>query len=288
MAAQDAAILQRYPIVNYIASFDASTGYGGYSLIPAQATAQCEALEREFGRAALETFHRSVLLTLISQYDERAAVRNYPPEIAVRFTAYLKGIVSQMERNPAGFYVHGNDRFAKDLAVCRHKLVPCGAQLVDICAGVPRSIAARQGISGAVRFLGYMLERVGGFKVLYQMHMDLRLILEFNPKGWEQCYVRIARLLERHRDVLGVYGTSWWFDPSLHGISPRLDFLRDLPQSGGARLFKVGTGDSSLDNALANSRERKAAYERGTYQPVDWLMVWSRKDLIAWADGREC
>ncbi len=278
----------RYPVQDYIGNFQATTFYGRYSWVPPNANVQCGVIENEFGRVALETYHRLVLLTLILQFDGRAGAGNYPPEIVTSFTAYLRKIVSQMEHNPKDFYLHGNDRFAKDLAVCRHKLIPCGAEFIDVRSGVPRSIAARNGVSEGVRFVWHMLGRVGGFKVLYQMHMDLRLIREFSDTGWQRCYVRIARLLEHHPEVLGVYGTSWWFDPELHHVSPRLDFLRDTPQSGGASLFKVGIGDSTVANALANSSERKAAFERGIYRPMDWIMVWARKDLIAWAVGRDC
>ena len=283
-----AEVLDSYPVAEYVGYFDAMSDYGGYGRIPVQAAEVCKAIEGDLGRNILESYHRFVLLSLVGQHPQRSASGHYPPEILACFERHFNDMVSQMEHNPTGFYLHSNDKFSKDFAVCRHKLIPCGAQLVDVRAGVPRSIAVRQaGIEG-LRFFWYMLSRVGGFRPFYEMHMDPRLILEFNVVGWERCYVRIARLLEYHPEVIGVVGTSWWNDPKLQDISPRLNYLREIPTTGGARFFKVGSSEGAIRNAMVNSRERQQAYESGVYQPTDWVVIWSSKDLIAWAERREC
>jgi hypothetical protein len=113
--------------------------------------------------------------------------------------------------------------------------------------------------------------------------MDPRLVLEFNPSGWERCYLRIAELLVSDPGVLGVCGTSWWFDPQLEEVSPRIAFIRSLLESNGARVFNRDEDEVATRSALANSKQRQEVYANGRYRPTDYLLVWARKDLLAWA-----
>lgn len=279
----DAATVSRFPIPTYIGLFDELSGYGRYFRVPEGAARICAQIESAVGLGGLETYHRCVLLTLIAEFGERTPTPPYPTEVLVAYEAYLRSVIAQMERNPSGYYLHGNDRFAKELAVCRHKLIPCGAQVIDVRSSVPRGIARSQPGWGGLRFLSYMLGRVRGFRVLYELHMDYRLIREFNPEGWQRCFTRIARLLEQRPEVLGVFGASWWYDPALRNVSPRLDFLREIPLQGAARLFRIGPSTFNVENAIANSLERTQAYEQGRYRPADWLLVWARRDLLNWA-----
>lgn len=280
-------LTRRFPIDDYIALFDYSSVYGHYGLLPAQARAVCDAIRDEYGAAALASYLRSALLRMIARHLAPETPPSYPPDVQACFSSHLLGIVAQMERHGDDFYVHSNDRFAKDFAVCRQKLVPCGAQLVDVRSGVPQRIALRQGAFGAAAFVHYMLARAGGFRPFFEMHMDPRLVLEFSAEGWRRTYVRIASLLERNAGVLGVMGVSWWFDPALGDVSPRISFLRELPRSGGARLFRAGADAHSVGNALANSKERRTAFETGRYRPMNWIMLWPRENLLDWASRQE-
>ncbi len=284
-AAMPKGLLRQHPIEDYLAHFDKLTGIDRYDHVPDACSAICRSICQAVGEDGLGRYHRIVLLTLLERDDPPAKWPAYPESILSCREKYLAGLIAQAQRNPAAFYHHSNDRFSKDLAVCRHRLVPCGAQLIDVRSGVPRSLLYRQTACGALDLLGYMLASLGGFKVLYELHMDPRLVLEFNANGWMRCYARIADLLEIQPEIRGVFGTSWWFDPALATISRRLGFLREIPLSGGARLFRSCSTQASLDNATANSRERQAAVDEGAYRPTDWSMVWSRKALIAWAKG---
>ena len=276
-------LFQQFPFQHYIDAFDGLCEYSSYGTIPSEVSRWCRAIRNQFSVEILEDYHCLLLLTLIDRFDMRRAKRVYPESILRLYDHYFHALVVQMSRNPQGRYVFENDMFVKDLAVCRQKLVPCGAQLVDLYSGVPRSIAWGEGAGQILRILRFFAGRVGGFRPMYQMHMDPRLVLEFHPMGWERCYQRIAELLDVNPNILGVFGSSWWFDPKLEEVSPRLAFIRKLPQLNGAQVFRIGEDLASTNNALANSKPRQALHRQGKYRPINYLLIWRRNDLIAWA-----
>lgn len=276
-------LLESYPLEQYLAFLDSESGYGGYSRVPRSVESWCLEIQHRHGTRVLEDYHRLLLLTLVRRFDERTAGHRYPASVLALYRAYVGHVATRMHANPPGFYLHRNDLFAKDLAVCRQKLLPCGAQLVDTHSGVPRNLLWKGGLHQFLSLSAFVRRTIGGWRPLYEMHMDLRLILEFNPPGWTRCYRRIAELLERHPTVLGVFGSSWWFDPQLETVSPRLAFLRTLPESNGARVFHQGEDDASTRSALANSPQRQDLYRQGRYRPRNYLLIWSRDDLLDWS-----
>lgn len=276
-------LLESYPLERYLALLDSEGGYGGYSRVPKSVESLCVEIQHRHGTRVLEDYHRLLLLTLVRDFDERLVGRRYPPSVLALYRTYLAGIVARLHANPPGFYLHQNDLFAKDLAVCRQKLLPCGSQLVDTHSGVPRRLLGMGGVRQFLRLSAFVGRTLGGWRPLYEMHMDPRLILEFNPSGWTRCYRRIADLLDLNPSVLGVFGISWWFDPQLDTVSPRLAFLRALPEANGARVFYQGVDAASTSSALANSRQRQDLYREGRYRPRNYFLIWSRDDLIKWS-----
>lgn len=275
-------LLRHFPFNVYIAALDGLDDYSPYILLPPRIQGWCAETRGRHGADVLEDYHRLLLLSLVEGFEATAMPRAYPESILELFRRYLRGVVAQLARNPRGFYLPENDLFVKDLAVCRGKLLPCGAQLVERRAAIPRSWSWKVGFGRLPKFASYVAFRLHGFRPLYQMHMDSRLLLEFNPPGWERCYGRIAELLHSDPAVRGVFGVSWWFDPQLEQVTPRLAFLRTLPESNGARVFRIGERDVTTRLALANSKQRQEFYAQGRYRPADYLLVWGRKDLIAW------
>jgi hypothetical protein len=77
---------------------------------------------------------------------------------------------------------------------------------------------------------------------------------------------------------------SWWFDPFLESISPKLAFLRKVPQDAGARLFEVPTSEEAVQDAIKLSGERAKLYEAGKYRPKAYLLAWAREDLLGWSE----
>jgi len=115
----------------------------------------------------------------------------------------------------------------------------------------------------------------------YQIHTHNRELNEFNEQGWNDCYIRIAEMLEKHEEVKGLFGASRFYDPQLENISPRLMYLQKIPLQNGAVCFSAG--EDCTGNALAKSKTRIKLYQEGKYIFMSYLLVWPRKELIKWA-----
>ena len=78
-------------------------------------------------------------------------------------------------------------------------------------------------------------------------------------------------------------GTSWFYDPQLETVSPRLSYLRARPIERGAFIVRSGTLPFDIQSATAKSENRRRLYEAGKYIPVAYTLLWPREKLLAWA-----
>jgi hypothetical protein len=276
-------LLDEFPPQQYIDELDASQTYGGYGKVPVAVGESCARIAEAAGLDTLDLYHRLILSTLIAAFDHRRQAERLPESIVSQCAIEFHRILSQFETTKPRFYLHGNDLFAKDLAICRGKLLPCGAELVDVLSGVPRRLALTGGVVQMLQVAWFFSTRLRGFRPLYEMHLDPRSLGQFTPRGWDSCYLRIADVLELDSRIRGVFGSSWWFDPEAERITPSIGFLRQRPLGGGARIFRVGPDEAAVRNAIKFSKVRKELYEQGIYAPSNYLMVWARDDLLRWA-----
>lgn len=162
------------------------------------------------------------------------------------------------------------------------KILPCDSEMIDISAGIPRSLALKN-FTQAFRF-SYFLSCVGGAKIWYENHWDRRLLKYFNRQSYEQHYLLVAELLELNTHIRGLFGASWWYDPCLQEISPELSFLQSVPVKNGAALFSMGSDEATTHDAISYSKERSDIYKEGKYNPQIYFLVWPRKALLKWAE----
>jgi hypothetical protein len=279
-------LLMKAPLDVYIENLDRSDPYASYWRTNPQIDAWCREIIDEGGYDALEDYHRLVLLKLIKDFDQRAQGKRYPESALLLFAEHFRGILKQIEIKSNPYYLWSNDSFCKDLAICRQRMIPCGAQLLDAISGIPRSWLIRSGTKQAVTLIRLVAGKLGSFRVLCEVHWDRRLVREFNPAGWERTFLRIAEVLKLNPQFRGVFGSSWWFDPQISQISPRLQFLRTLPEAHGAKFFLVGEDEQTTSDALLHSPERQKLHSDGSYRPKKYGVVWARQDLIGWAESR--
>ncbi len=277
-------LLARHPVVDYVHTLDSSDPLQGYGYASPLAHKRCSQIEALGGSSAIEIYHKMVLAHLITDFDSRIEGLRVPNSILTLLAVSFQRILAQLEHVEEGFYLHSNELFRKDLALCRLKLLPCGSELVDVYSGVPRSILFRDAFQQFVRCTGFLLREASGFRPWYESHWDRRLIPSFTPQGYDQCYLRIAELLQLNPEIKGMMGSSWWFDPALEPVSPNLSFLRKVPLDNGARLFRVGTSAAATQAAIQLSSERRRLYDSGEYHPTIYLLAWTRKDMLEWAN----
>lgn len=175
-----------------------------------------------------------------------------------------------------------HDLFHKEFGIATLRLYVAGAQLADPRCGIPRSIVMKSGLMNLPKNLTTML-RLGGFRYYFEIHTHQFMLDAFNEEGWNECYLCCAELYALHPEVLGMYGGSWFYDPVLDTISPRLSYLRAVPMAGGAKLFFVEEGGSARNNSLSTSPTRRKLYEEGKYSPKSYMLVWGKSMQMAWA-----
>lgn len=148
-------------------------------------------------------------------------------------------------------------------------------------SGFPRSWLARA--SRPLSLLAY-LAQMGGFGPVFEMHVNPRRknqhLLE---KEANFSYYRAARSIVKQSAIRGLMMGSWFLCGSTAQVTPRLAWLRQLPQSGGALLFDIGpaAADSGF---MTGSYKRRRLYEEGLYRPKLGYILWPRKHLIDWAN----
>jgi len=273
----------RASVAGYVGFFDAVKRPVAYSHIPSEAQKLVDDIEASGGPEASETYHRLVLLTLVQQFEKRAAAMVFPETLHNRAIDFLAKLVRRLQKPKVGQYRLDRDDFQKDLGVARLKLWPCGAELVDIASGIPRRMLLRTGAGHFVKTLGQIKFRCGGLKPFFETHFDRRSASDFSPEGYQALYLTIAEILQHAPTIRGVFSGSWWHDPAVAEISPNLAFQSEIAVAGGARLYPMGTDDQIIAQATRLSKERTEHVRKGTYQPTSYMMVWARKDLLHWA-----
>ena len=278
-------LFERYPVEEYIERLDATPkGTPYHHLMPEVAKFWLEVLD-DYGPDALESYNRVTMLVLIETFEERAADRNYPDSVITQYRSSFSRIEKTIVESEFGTYSHTSDTFLKDFAICRQKAFPVGgAHIVDEYSGFSRTALLSGGIGQFFRFLFSLLFVSQGNMPFYVTHTHLSEIEDFGPEGRDECYARIAEMLERHPEMKGMYSASWFNDPALEEVSPRLAYLRKVPQENGAWVFRVG--EDIEGGALSKSATRRKLYEDGKYIPTAYLVVWPRKEIIAWAKRR--
>jgi len=208
----------------------------------------------------------------LAKIDLPQSVQSLIPAAIVRLTDSLT--------EPSGdVYDESFDLYRKDLRFVLGQSVPCGAQDVDLYASAPwTSLLKYPSLAKIRRYLS-----ADGSGIWFRIHTDPRNTSDFSEDGWRRCYLRIAELLSTHQEVRGMIGTSWFYDPQLLNISPRLAYLQNDPLHGGAFALRNGPGQIHTQRATMTSPSRRKLYEDGKYTPICWSVLWPRQELIAWA-----
>ena len=266
-----------------IREFDAVVRGAAYHFVPPGVQRMWQRIAEAHGDDVLAIFNQLLLLMLIDDFDVRIRTRRYPQSIVDQFHLNFRRIISDIASSGSDAYRLRNDRFMKDLAICRQTLIPAGAEVLEEYSGIPRSTLFTGGPAQFASFLMFLVSHGGGRLPFYQYHTHLSTLEEFNPAGFDAFYLRVADLLKLNPEHRGLIATSWFLDPVLERISPRLAYLRTRPMQHGAKLFVVGPDPDG--SAICKSATRRKLYEEGEYKPMAYRIVWPRSQLIAWADS---
>jgi len=197
--------------------------------------------------------------------------------VMARAVAWCSNLADFLKADGPEDYGTLDDYFLKDFRFSNGLTVPCGGQVIDLASAI--------GPKTAIRFFAKspVLAARAWRGPVFRLHTESRYLDEFNETGWKNCYHELADLLELHPRVAGLVSTSWFYDPSLAAISPRLAYLHDVPVSGGALVLPHTMSEADVALATATSPTRRAAYQAGAYRPITHSILWSRDRLLAWS-----
>lgn len=228
--------------------------------------------------------HRALAVAALLLKSSPFIRTNLPESVRQFFPLEIKKIRSHLSSNLGEVYPSDtDDSFVKDARFVSGLSIPCGAQAVELDDQVRvRSLVKHFLFTRDLRPLLRLGARAVG-STWFGIHTDSRDVSEFHEEGWLACYRRIAELLAIYPNISGVVGTSWFFDPQILDVSPRLSYLQTIPLTGGAIAIRNGPGDLHTERATATSPTRRALYEAGKYTPVCFTIVWPRSALINWS-----
>lgn len=229
-------------------------------------------------------FAKKIVMSRLIKLPDRLENSTISADIISEYAVAARYISSSLIKETDEYYGNRMESyFDRDIRVCEFLTIPAGAQIVDMRAWIPKSFYKNHGIKENLRCLAFVISRLGGRGPLFRIHTDTRNLTKFNENGWNECYLRIAQIFEQMPEVKGVVGTSWFYDPQLLTISPKLKYLQVVPISAGAFLRIDGPGEIHTERAITRSPTRRKLYEEGTYQPVCATLVWTRSSLIKWS-----
>lgn len=268
-------------VERFVSSFDSLPALAGYKYTPVS-TYQLQAnVQQRISPQHTYTFLYACILSAIGRTLDSGAFEALPPRVKGHQLKQFSRIASA-PNTVIPTYTIDSDLFHKDMGLALLRLYAAAAQLVDYRAGVGRRILTTGGIKDIPRRLA-TFARIGGFKPFFEIHTHLSYLDEFNQEGWNECYRCCAELYGLHPDVLGMYGGSWFYDPALAKISPRLSYLREIPQKGGACLLFDSINEQSTHDATSTSPTRQQLYAEGAYHPKSYALIWPRTEQVNWA-----
>ncbi|MFX0199130.1 MAG: hypothetical protein ACFFCW_23655 [Candidatus Hodarchaeota archaeon] len=279
-------LLNEYPTEQYMNLLDTRPNMASYTYTSPQLRRYCHNIIRQNDRRVLQLYHKLIIVSLIDKNRTKLHHVNLPNSIKELYMKSFERIAREIELNPDEFYEYSQDKFVKDLNICALRLIPIGPAVIDLSA-VPKGFLFKKGIAQFARSVLFISFQVGGFKPLYQGHLYLRGLGDYNPHDWDHAYLRLAELLRLKGWVKGYFGYGWYFDPKVQTISPRLAYKREKIVQNGGGIFYIGSTQEDIKDATLKSPTRRRLYEEGKYTPTKYMFIWPSKRLLEWAERHE-
>lgn len=267
-------------VARFIADYGRVGDMVHYVTVPDAAAEAVSKVEAAHGADGAKTFLRAALAQGAADLLESGRLNALPPRIVHYHVKHMGRIAGATAANADWMNIDG-DLFHKDFGLVTLRLFAAASQLLDIRCGIPRSILFSGGALEIVK-KGQAIMQMGGFKPYVQIHTHLSDLDNFNEEGRKECYRCCAELYEKLPQLKGMFGVSWYYDPVLDEISPRLAYLRKTPLDAGAHLLFIGPGGEHIDNATSTSPSRRKLYEEGKYMPKTYMLAWGKREQIDW------
>lgn len=245
-----------------------------------------KAVDLVLGPDASNDVRRGLVAAWTLQLPDRVQAMALPAEVIALYPYWIEQLAAFLTKADGDYDF---DHWSKDVRFSLALSVPgAKSQVIDLSSPVgPGQIIThvRQGwgLKPLFRYLAAGAKKEPWLEV----HTESRWLRGFNEDGWNEAWATAAEICRTRPELAGMIGSSWFYDPPLTEISPRLAHLRLNPLNGGAFMVHQGPAPIHTERAGTASASRKALIDSGEYTARSWLMVWPRKELIAWADRRK-
>lgn len=244
----------------------------------------CDAAAKQHNKDRASTAtRRAITARFALDLPETVRQMHLPQSILHFYPAKIEGLLDSLQMDSGEL---DWDREARDFAHALGLLWPAGAQDIE-----------KNRTRGPKPFLAMALrQRLPWLPAFYlrhhmwlpclESHTDSRDTSSFTPAGWDATYECLADLLALWPQVPAFVATSWFYDPEIRSISPRLAYLQDVPLANGAIRLLAGSSDLDIRRATLTSGTRRRLYEEGRYLPTSYTIIWPREDLMRWRSAR--
>ncbi|MBB5659845.1 hypothetical protein [Brevundimonas halotolerans] len=244
-----------------------------------------EALCAAFGTRLSDDHRRAMIAHYALDLPARIAAERLPqaslelyPEWIGRMADFLTEAANPYER----------DFWAKDVRLSLALSVPgARTQMIDLSSPMGPGQVLRHAREGWGWSVIPAYAAAQAWKPWLEVHTESRELSDFNEAGWDRAWATAAEILKTRPEMAGMLGSSWFYDPPLEQISPRLAYLRLNPLKHGAFMVHQGPGEIHTERAATSSPTRKALIEEGQYSARSWIVAWPRAALIRWAEARK-
>jgi hypothetical protein len=246
------------------------------------------AADLALGDGATDALRRALVATWALEMPGRIEKARLPGEVIELYPYWIDKLAEFLTGAAESDAPYDRDHWAKDVRMALVLSVP-GAltQTIDLSSPMGPGQVVRNGRDGHGWSPLVQYVRAQGWKKPWlEVHTEARQLADFNEAGWDRAWATAAAICKTRPELAGMIGSSWFYDPPLETISPRLAYLRLNPLKGGAFIVHQGPGEIHSERAGASSPTRKALIDSGEYTARSWLVAWPRASLIPWAEQR--
>jgi hypothetical protein len=224
-------------------------------------------------------------LLLVAACDSLGRLESHPVSDEVKqlfCREYLRYVVEPAGRT--GEFTTGHNRFGTACMLASLRRCPAGQFDWEV-SGFPLSWLPQLPPASALRATVYLSIRMRGRAPLFYRHFGFRRPLIMTERAADASYYRMAESMRLQPRIRGMLSRGWFSSPQTHRISPHLGWANRTILENGGIVLEAGAADPSC-GVLANSPERRDAFEAGSFTPALAVVLWEREAMLRWAVGR--
>jgi hypothetical protein len=150
-------------------------------------------------------------------------------------------------------------------------------------SGLPRSWLIRLERGALVKAVYVIARKFRGFAPAFVPHLGvIRAGTSLSVVEHDRSLYRMAQSMALQPTVKGLVASSWIRSPDTHRVSPHLGALHRVFVENGGIVVRMGPADPN-SGVLGRSSTRRRLYEAGAFKPTLGLVLWPRREMLAWA-----